>query len=139
MLLSTTFNTSTCEPPRFLCHNAILANYNVSNSKIHDNEPITVRIFVKLTCFQYIMTCSISYWSMCTIVSYPNSKLYRTCQKRRISPPESCKITLFPPLYVLHTGFLYAPSKIEYKHQVILQLCDLSVIMNPFHCIKLCS
>ena len=60
MLLSTTFNTSTCEPPRFLCHNAILANYNVTNSKKLDNEPITVLIFVKLTSLQYKLTCHVS-------------------------------------------------------------------------------
>ena len=71
MLLSTTFNTSTCEPPRFLCHNAILANENVTISKKLNNAPITVLIFVKLMCLQYKLTCHVWSWSMYTLFEPP--------------------------------------------------------------------
>ena len=87
MLLSTTFNTSICEPPRFISHNAILANSNFTNSKMIHNEPITVLIFVKLTSLQYKLTCHVWSWSMYTLSCPPYLQLYRPWNKRAISPP----------------------------------------------------
>jgi hypothetical protein len=113
MLLSTTFNTSICEPPRFLSHNAILANSNFTNSKKIHNEPITVLIFVKLTSLQYKLTCHVWSWSMYTLSCPPYLQLYRPWYKRAISPPRvMINVSFSPQICTLHL-LLYTSSNLH--------------------------
>ena len=127
MLLSTTFNTSTCEPPRFLGQNEILPNYNVTNSKKIHNEPITVLIFVKLMCLQYKLTCQVWSWSMYTLSYPPYLQLYRPCNKGDISPPKC----LFFHTNVYFTLAFVFTLQFAYKHHVILHLVTLVSLIVP--------